>query len=78
MNEDRKSTRKKLKDIASKIEFDSLLSKLKCTNTEREILYSIYIDNKRIIDIAENFGYCERRIKEIHKDLLDLIKQLIT
>ncbi len=77
MNEDRKSTRKKLKDMASKIEFDSLLSKLKCTNTEREILYSIYIYNKRTIDIAEDFGYSERQLIRVHIKLLDLIKHLI-
>ena len=53
--------------------FDSLTDVL-----QYQVLYERYVHNKKIIDIADNLGYCERHIHAIHsKGLKELDKILI-
>lgn len=53
--------------------FDSLTDVL-----QYQVLYERYVRNKKIIDIADNLGYCERHIHAIHsKGLKELDKILI-
>nr|DAJ63904.1 MAG TPA: Protein of unknown function (DUF1492) [Caudoviricetes sp.] len=53
--------------------FDDLVDVL-----QYRVLYERYVHNKKIIDIADNLGYCERHIHAMHsKGLKELDKILI-
>lgn len=78
MDNKRKATRKELKD-KRRIpgSYEELLSRIRLLPKERKILDLIYLEGLSEIEVGELTGYSESRIRQIHRDLLDLIGRVI-
>ena len=78
MDSTRKMTRRELKDkrrISGS--YEELLSRVRLLPKERKILDLIYLEGLSEIDVGELTGYSESRVKQIHRDLLDLIGKVL-
>lgn len=72
-----KMARAYLRGITTKKEFDAIVDKLFITDDERRVLIDIYAKCKPISVIADELGYSEHTIKNIHKRVLVKVSTLI-
>mgnify|MGYP005757314235 FL=1 len=78
MNCKRKATRKELKEKRRFPEsYKELLSRIHLLPKERKILDLIYLEGLSEMEVGELTGYSESRIRQIHRNLLDLIGKVI-
>lgn len=72
-----KSTKARLKQIASLEEFDELLNKSTLSDVDKQGMRLHYIQDKSLGYIADEFGYSESCIKKRHAKCLQTIEKII-
>ena len=77
MDDQNKQTRQHLTDIPSVERYLSLMERAKFTELERKVCDMKYLQGWRLIDIAEELGYCERQIRRVHQKALRKLTALI-
>lgn len=53
------------------------MERAKLTEIERKVCDMKYLQGWRLIDIAEELGYCERQIRRVHQKALRKLTALI-
>lgn len=70
MDDQTKEARRYLADIPDMERYLNLMSKVKLTDTEREVCDMKYLRGLGLISISEELGYSEAHIKRIHQRIL--------
>ena len=70
-------TRKKLKQIPTKIEFNSLLDGIILSEKEKQLMQMFYIEQKDFDYIADVLGYTKAGVIKMHQRILKRIEALI-
>ena len=70
-------TKRRIKSIADVNVFHDIVSRLKISSIDKEILDRIYVKQQDINFIADTLGYSGRTIKSRHAAALKKITQLI-
>lgn len=70
-------TKRKIKDIADINTFNEIVSNVKMSDTDKDILKLIYVDEQNINFIADMLGYSARTIKHRHALALQKINKII-
>lgn len=70
-------TKKKIKQIGSKIEFQSLLDDAILSDKERQMMELYYVQRKDFDYIADTLGYSKAGIQKMHQRVLKRIEALI-
>ena len=70
-------TKNKIKQIGSKIEFNTLLDNIILSDTERQMMQLYYIERKDFEYIADSLGYTKAGIQKMHQRILKRIEALI-
>ncbi len=70
-------TKNKIKQIGSKIEFNTLLDNIILSDTERQMMQLYYVERKDFEYIADSLGYTKAGIQKMHKRVLKRIEALI-
>lgn len=69
--------RKKLKQIPTKIEFNSLLDSIILSEKEKRLMQMFYIEQKDFDYIADVLGYTKAGVIKMHQRILKRIEALI-
>lgn len=70
-------TRQKVKDIGTPADFEKILSGVILSDVEQKIMRLHYLNEKSLMEIAENLGYSERTVKRRHKTALRKIAKIL-
>ena len=70
-------TRKYLREIPRKADFEALLEESTLSDTEKEIMRLHYLQQKNFAYIGDTLGFSEETIEERHKRALKKLTQLI-
>lgn len=77
MNKRHNETRRKLKEIASVKEFESVLDRCTMTEDERQMMILHYIQGKDFRFIGDTLGFSESSIKRKHRKVLAKISVIL-
>ncbi len=69
--------KRKLKQIPTKIEFNSLLENAMVSEKERRLMQMYYVDQKDFDYIADVMGYSKAGVIKMHQRILKRIEALI-
>lgn len=78
MNKENAETRKKLKELNSVKDFESLLNQTMLSGEDRQILILIYKEQKNLSYVADILGLSLSTVKKKHHKLLMKIGRIIT
>lgn len=67
----------KVKNINRKADFNNLLEESMLSDTEKQMMYKFYVENKSIDIIADELGYSPQGILKMHKRILKRIESLL-
>ena len=67
----------KVKNINRKADFNNLLEESMLSDTEKQMMYKFYVENKSIDIIADELGYTSNGIKKMHKRILNKLESLL-
>ena len=70
-------TRSKLKQIPTKIEFNSLIENAMLSDKERQLMCMYYIERKDFDYIADVLGYSKAGVIKMHQRILKKFEALI-
>lgn len=70
-------TRKKIQGIADISSFTSLIENATLSNTDKQIMFLHYIEEKDFRFIGDMLGYSESTIKKRHKKILKKLSRLL-
>ena len=70
-------TKHRVKDIADINTFNDIISNVKMSETDKDILKRIYVDEQNVNFIADMLGYSERTIRRRHESALKKISKII-
>jgi len=70
-------TKNKIKQIGSKLEFQTLLDNVILSDKERQMMELYYIQRKDFDYIADFLGYSKAGIQKMHQRVLKRIEALI-
>ncbi len=70
-------TRQKLKQIPSKIEFNSLIENAMLSSKEKQLMCMYYVERKDFDYIADTLGYSKAGVIKMHQRILKRIEALI-
>lgn len=73
MDETRKQTKNRLKDIKTKKEFLALIDGAKLTDEEKKIACMAFICGQGYAFIADSLGYSERTVKRKMRHILNIL-----
>ena len=71
-------TRRKLKEIPTRQEFEGLLNKSTLSPEDKALMYMHYLDGKDFRFIGDSLGFSEQTIKYRHRKILRKIGNMIT
>ena len=69
--------KRKLKQIPTKIEFNSLLDSIILSDKERHLMEMLYVEQKDFDFIADAMGYSKAGVTKMHQRILKRIEALI-
>ena len=70
-------TKRRVKDIADINTFNDIISNVKMSDTDKDILKRIYVDEQNVNFIADMLGYSAITIKRRHNSALKKISKII-
>ena len=70
-------TRNKLKQIPTKMEFNSLLESIILNDKEKQLMHMFYVEQKDLDYIADVLGYTKAGVAKMHQRILKRIEALI-
>lgn len=70
-------TKHKLKQIPTKLEFNSLIDSLVLSDKEKQLLCMYYIEKKDFGYIADVLGYSKAGVIKMHQKILKRVEALI-
>ena len=70
-------TKRKIQQIPSKIEFNSLLENAMLSDKEKKLMRLYYVDKKSFDCIADELGYSTAGVVKMHQRILKHIEALI-
>lgn len=70
-------TRNKLKQIPTKMEFNSLLESIILNDKEKQLMHMFYVEQKDLDYIADVLGYTKAGVTKMHQRILKRIEALI-
>lgn len=70
-------TRKKLKQLVLKEDFGAVLSKCILSDRERKLMDMFYLEQKTMMEIAEELGFEEISAIKMHERILKKISEVI-
>lgn len=70
-------TKRKINGMNDIHEFEALLSKVKLSEVEKQILRFVYVEQLTMIDIGDKLGFSEQCVKKKHKKALAKIATMI-
>lgn len=73
MDEKRKQTKSRLKDIKTKKEFLTLVENAKLTDDEKQIACMAFVGGQGYAFIADSLGYSERTVKRKMRHILNIL-----
>lgn len=70
-------TKHKLKQIPTKMEFNSLLDSIILSDKEKQLMQMFYVEQKDLDFIADTMGYSKAGVIKMHQRILKRIEALI-
>lgn len=70
-------TRKKIKSINRKVDFNSLIEECMLSDKEKQLMRLHYVEDKDFNFIADTLGYTSAGVIKMHKRILNKLESLL-